>query len=59
MTISTYEELRDEVRRRQAEGSLRSAPTREEMIDWAYGNGVIENGDVTREIVERVYDSTR
>jgi hypothetical protein len=59
MVPQTYEEIRDEVRRRQSEGSLRATPTREERIDWAYGNAVIENAEVTREAVERAYDSSR
>ena len=59
MTPRTYEEMRDEVLRRQAEGSLRSEPTREERIDWAYGNAVIENSEITREAVERAFDASR
>lgn len=31
-------------------------PTREQRIDWAYGNTKIENSDVTREMVERAVD---
>lgn len=54
-----YEELRDEVRRRQAEGTLRASPTREERIDWAYWNAVIENPEITPEAVERAFDRSR
>jgi hypothetical protein len=57
MAPKSYEEIRDEIRRRQSEGSLRASPTREERVDWAYGNAVIENSEVTREAVERAYDS--
>lgn len=30
--------------------------TREERLDWAYGNAVIENPRITRELVERSAD---
>jgi hypothetical protein len=59
MVPQTYEEIRDEVRRRQSAGTLRTEPTRAERIDWAYGNAVIENAEVTREAVERAYDRSR
>jgi len=31
-------------------------PTREQRVDWAYGNAKIENSDVTREMAERAVD---
>ena len=58
MGAQTYEQVRDEVLRRQAEGTLRSVPTREERIDWAYGNAVLSNGEVTIEAVEKALDAT-
>lgn len=30
--------------------------TREEKVDWAYGNVVLHNPNITREIVEKAYD---
>jgi hypothetical protein len=54
---NSYEELRARVRQLQAEGQLSKELTREEMIDWAYGNTVIENENVTREMVETAFDT--
>ncbi len=31
-------------------------PTREQRIDWAHGSAVVENPDVTREMVVRAVD---
>lgn len=50
---STYEKLRDEVRRLQAEGRLPTWPTDQQRIDWAFGNTAIENKDVTRDMAAR------
>jgi hypothetical protein len=52
----SYEELLAEVRRLQDAGQLPVRPTREQRIDWAYGNTKIENSDVTREMAERAVD---
>jgi hypothetical protein len=52
----SYEELLAEVRLLQDAGKLPVRPTREQRIDWAYGNTKIENGDVTREMAERAVD---
>jgi hypothetical protein len=52
----SYEELLAEVRRLQDAGQLPVRPTREQRIDWAYGNTKIENSAVTREMVERAVD---
>jgi hypothetical protein len=53
----SYEELLAEVRLLQDAGKLPVRPTREQRIDWAYGNTKIENSDVTREMAERaVYE---
>jgi hypothetical protein len=52
----SYEELLAEVRRLQDSGQLPVRPTREQRIDWAYGNTKIENDDVTREMAERAVD---
>jgi hypothetical protein len=48
-----YEALRAKARKLQAEGKLPLRPTDEQIADWAYGNAVIENEDVTFEMAER------
>jgi hypothetical protein len=53
----TYEELLSEVRLLQDAGQLPMHPTRDERVDWAYGNTKIENADVTREMAERAVDA--
>jgi hypothetical protein len=52
----SYEELLAVVRLLQDAGKLPVRPTREQRIDWAYGNTKIENSDVTREMAERAVD---
>jgi len=52
----SYAELLAEVRRLQDAGKLPVRPTREQRIDWAYGNTKIENSAVTREMAERAVD---
>jgi hypothetical protein len=47
-----------EVQRLLAAGQLDRAPTREQRIDFAYGNAKIENEDVTREMAERAVDAS-
>lgn len=49
----TYEELRAEVMRLQKAEQLPCRPDDEQMADWAYGNTVIENEDITMEMAER------
>lgn len=55
-TERTYEELLDEVTRLRNEGLVPRSVTREQMIDWAYGNTKIENENITRDIVTRAVD---
>ncbi len=57
MSERTYEELLAEVTRLQDQGELPLHPTRDQRIDWAYGNTKIENADITREMAERAVDS--
>jgi hypothetical protein len=52
---TTYEELRERVRKLQESGELSKELTAEEKIDWAFGNTVIENESVTRAMVETAY----
>ena len=54
---STYEQLLAEVQKLKAAGSIPEQPTREQRIDWAYGNTKIENDDVTREMVQSAVDA--
>ena len=56
MAGKTYEELRARVKELQADGSLTKTLSRDEKIDWAYGNTKIENDSVTREMVATAYD---
>jgi hypothetical protein len=55
MATTTYEELRAKVRALQEQGRLSKTLNAEEKIDWAYGNTVIENQNVTREMVVSAY----
>jgi hypothetical protein len=54
---TTYDELKAKVQQLTAEGKLPRVPTREQRIDFAYGNTKIENDDVTREMVVRAVDA--
>lgn len=53
----TYEELLSEVRDLQDAGRLPMHPTRDQRVDWAYGNTKIENSTITREMAERAVDA--
>lgn len=52
-----YEELRKRVRELQATGELPRTLSAEEQIDWAYGNTVIENADITLDMVKTAYSN--
>jgi hypothetical protein len=52
MSNKTYEQLREEVRRLQDEDKLPRRPTPQQKADWAFGNTVIENPDVTMAMAE-------
>lgn len=53
----TYEALYAKVQELQNQGKLPTHVTREQAIDWAYGNTKIENPKITRELVETAYDT--
>lgn len=53
MKTKNYEALRERTRKLQDEGKLPVRPTDEQMVDWAYGNAVIENEEVTVEMAEQ------
>jgi hypothetical protein len=54
--MDTYESLKARVLDLMSQGLLSPVPTREERIDFAYGNTKIENDDITREMVEAAVD---
>lgn len=54
---STYDTLYAKVRELQDQGKLPTRVTREQAIDWAYGNTKIENSEITREMVAAGYDT--
>jgi len=49
----TYEGLMQEAKRLRDAGKLPKQPTKEQLIDFAYGNTKIENPKMTREIATR------
>lgn len=55
--MSNYDDLKVKVKTLLAAGQLDRAPTREQRIDFAYGNTKIENEKITREMVERAVDA--
>ena len=48
-----YEKIRTRVRELQDQGVLPTHPTDEQKADWAYGNAVLSNPDVTYEMAEK------
>jgi len=52
-TAMTYAKLKHRLRKLEAEGAIPKKLTAKERADWAYGNAVIENVAVTREMAER------
>ena len=55
--MSNYDDLKAKVQTLLANGQIDRLPTREQRIDFAYGNTKIENEMVTREMVERAVDA--
>ena len=56
--MSNYDDLKAKVQRLRAAGQIADVPSREQRIDFAYGNTKIENEKVTREMVERAVDAS-
>lgn len=54
-----YEALRAQVSKLQEKGSLPKKLTRDDAVDWVYGNTAIENPNITRAMVERAYDAAQ
>ena len=55
--MSDYDELKAKVQAMLAAGEIQRVPTREQRIDFAYGNTKIENEQVTREMVEKAVNA--
>jgi hypothetical protein len=55
--MSTYDDLKAKVQTMLAAGQVERVPSREQRIDFAYGNTKIENEDVTREMAVRAVDA--
>ncbi len=55
--MSEYDQLKAKVQTMLAAGQIEKVPTREQRIDFAYGNTKIENEDVTREMAESAVDA--
>jgi hypothetical protein len=51
--------LVEEIRRLQDDGHLPTRPDHAQIVDWVYGNTVIENDDITRDMVERAASRER
>ena len=56
--MSNYDDLKAQVQTLLAAGRLDRVPTREQRVDFAYGNTKIENAKVTREMAERAVDAS-
>jgi hypothetical protein len=57
--MNEYEELKAKVQALLAAGEIQATPTRDQRIDFAYGNTKIENAEVTREMAVQAVDSKR
>jgi hypothetical protein len=55
--MSTYDDLKNKIQKAMAAGQIDRVPSREQRIDFAYGNTKIENEAVTREMCERAVDA--
>lgn len=55
--MTRYEKLRAQVREARSKGLIDLEMTREQKIDWVFGNTAIENDGITRELVEQVVDA--
>ena len=53
----TYDNLKAQLQAAIRSGEAPRTPTREQRIDFAYGNTKIENPEVTRAMVERAVDA--
>jgi hypothetical protein len=56
--MNEYEQLKEKVQSLLAAGQIQRVPTREQRIDFAYGNTKIENEQVTRAMAEKAVDAS-
>lgn len=54
--MGAYDELKEQIQKAMAAGQIDRVPSREQRIDFAYGNTKIENEAVTREMCARAVD---
>jgi hypothetical protein len=57
--MNEYEDLKAKVQQLLAAGKIEPRPSRDQRIDFAYGNTKIENADVTREMAVQAVDAKR
>lgn len=55
--MNTYDDLKAKIQEMLAAGQVERVPSREQRIDFAYGNTKIENEAVTREMAEHAVDA--
>lgn len=55
--MSNYDDLKAKVQLLLDAGKIERVPSREQRIDFVYGNTKIENDLITREMVERAVDA--
>lgn len=53
MSEKTYEELKGEIIRLRREGKVPFRPDMDSIVDWVYGHLVIDNPQITREMVRK------
>ena len=59
MIEKTYEELKGDVIRLRHEGKVPFRPDMDSIVDWVYGHLVIENPQITREMVRKTAERMR
>lgn len=57
--MNDYEDLKAKVQSFLAAGRIPSTPTREQRIDFAYGNTKLENAEITRDMAVQAVDAKR
>ena len=57
--MRTYDELKQEVIRLRQEGKVPFRPDMDSIVDWVYSHLVIENPQITREMVRRTAERMR
>ena len=59
MIEKTYEELKGEIIRLRREGKVPYRPDTDSVVDWVYGHLVIDNPQITREMVRKTAERMR